>query len=230
MIAPRRWLLIYASVIVLFYFCLNFSSQGGRFRSHPQYAFFFHSSSTSRWLSLQEHYPVESFVSLPLGRPRNLPKIQHDFPSPWDPKVEVSRIPRLERVRESFKHAWNGYKTYAWLKDEVAPLSGRLYNTFGGWAATLVDCLDTLWIMGFKDDFDAAVEAVATLNFTTAEHEELNVFETTIRYVGGLLAAYDLSGNDTLLHKAVELGNMMYVAFDTPNRMPITRWNWQEYF
>lgn len=181
-----------------------------------------------RWEALPEHYPMNSFASLPSSRPKILPKIQHPFQRVSDPKVEATTTERLAQVRANFEHAWNGYKTHAWAKDEVAPLSGASYDTFGGWAATLVDSLDSLWIMGFKEDFDMAVEEVAKLNFTTSVHEELNVFETTIRYIGGLLAAYDLSGYEILLRKAVELGNMMYVAFDTPNRMPLTRWKWQE--
>ena len=55
----------------------------------------------------------------------------------------------------------------------------------------------------------------------------LMFFGTTIRYLGGFLSTYDLNGNSVLLHKALELGEMLYVAFDTPNRMPITRWKWE---
>ena len=51
------------------------------------------------------------------------------------------------------------------------------------------------------------------------------VFETTIRYLGGLLSAYDLSGNTVLLKKAWELGNILYAAFDTPSRMPVPYWS-----
>jgi len=53
------------------------------------------------------------------------------------------------------------------------------------------------------------------------------VFETTIRYLGGFLTAYDLSGGiyPGILQKAYDLGEMLYVAFDTPNRMPVPRWN-----
>lgn len=131
-------------------------------------------------------------------------------------------------MRNNFLHAWTGYKNHAWAKDEVAPITGGSRDTFGGWAATLVDSLDTLWIMGFHDDFNEAIKTVATLNFTTSTQEELNVFETTIRYLGGFLAAYDLSGSKILLRKAVELGDMLYAAFDTPNRLPVMRWKWNE--
>ena len=99
--------------------------------------------------------------------------------------------------------------------------------TFGGWAATLVDSLDTLWILGMKLDFEEAVIAASYIDFnSTGTVKTLNVFETTIRYLGGFLGAYDISGGRyaVLLDKAIEVGEMLYDAFDTPNRMPITRW------
>ncbi|GAD94947.1 endoplasmic reticulum mannosyl-oligosaccharide 1,2-alpha-mannosidase, putative [Paecilomyces variotii No. 5] len=101
---------------------------------------------------------------------------------------------------------------------------------FGGWAASLVDALDSLWIMGLHDEFEDALQEVEKLDFTSCSLEELNVFETTIRYLGGLLAAYDVSRQNypVLLRKAVEIGQMLYVAFDTPNRMPITRWRFHD--
>lgn len=105
-----------------------------------------------------------------------------------------------------------------------APISGGRKNHFGGWAATLVDALDTLWIMDLKDDFNEAVAAAVSIDFSGTRMEEINVFETTIRYLGGFLSAYDLSGDKRLLSKAVELGEMLLAAFDTPNRMPVTRW------
>lgn len=47
------------------------------------------------------------------------------------------------------------------------------------------------------------------------------MFETNIRYLGGLMAAYDLSGRSVLLAKAVELGDMLFAGFNTPSRMPV---------
>lgn len=134
-------------------------------------------------------------------------------------------------MKESFMHSWDGYKKHAWLRDEVTPLSGKYRDTFGGWAATLVDSLDTLWIMGMKEDFAMAVKAIEEIDFTTTETDTVNVFETTIRYMGGFLAAYDISGGTfpVLLVKAVEVGELLMSCFDTPNRMPISRWEWKKY-
>jgi mannosyl-oligosaccharide alpha-1,2-mannosidase len=78
----------------------------------------------------------------------------------------------------------------------------------------LVDALDTLWIMDLKDEFKHATAAVsAHINFATSTLEKVNLFETNIRFLGGLLAAYDLSGEEVFLDLAVEVGEMLYTAF-----------------
>lgn len=182
---------------------------------------------TVRWKHHPDNYPVTSYIPLPTGNAPAIPKIQYDFPreSAADRK---EREHRQETVKKAFKHAWNGYKEHAWLKDELVPIAGLWRNTFSGWGATLVDTLDSLVIMGLDDDFEQALAALDKIDFTTTDDVQLNVFETTIRYVGGFLGAYDLSGGNhsILLDKAKELGDMLYKAFDTPNRMPQSRWNW----
>lgn len=46
--------------------------------------------------------------------------------------------------------------------------------------------------------------------------KNVNVFETTIRVLGGLLAAYHLSAEEALLDKAEDLGRRLAKAFDSP--------------
>lgn len=179
-----------------------------------------------RWKDHSIKYPVASLTSLPSGSPILIPRIQFASKA-GDAKSKEIRENRLQVVKEAFEHSWKGYKEHAWLKDEVAPVTGGYRSTVGGWGATLVDTLDTLWIMGMKAEFEEAVDAVNKIDFSLVEQLPLNVFETTIRYLGGFLGAFDVSGGDydVLLSKAVEIGDMLYMAFDTPNRMPITRWN-----
>ncbi|KAL8706104.1 MAG: hypothetical protein Q9201_000806 [Fulgogasparrea decipioides] len=176
-----------------------------------------------------EHYPVKTFISIPTGSLPSIPRIQYAFGTETqDEKAE--REKRLTAVKESFVHSWNGYKKHAWKEDELEPVRGGHATTFGGWGATLVDALDTIWLMGLKDEFENAIKAVEEIDFSTAKIEQLNVFETTIRYLGGFLGAYDISGGKypILLEKAKEVGDLLYGAFDTPNRLPVTRWDWQE--
>lgn len=96
----------------------------------------------------------------------------------------------------------------------------------------MVDALDTLWIMGLKDEFKEAVGYIGKIDFTTTTMRKMRVFETVIRYLGGLVAAYDLTGHDqeykVLLDKAVELADVLMGTFDTPNRMPLLAFGWRE--
>jgi mannosyl-oligosaccharide alpha-1,2-mannosidase len=159
----------------------------------------------------------------------DFPPIQHVFGAETGAEKR-GRLARLDAVKKSFIHTWESYKQSAWMADELSPLSGDARTSFGGWGATLIDSLDTLWIMEMKEDFDLAVDAINDVDFTTTEVDMLNVFETTIRYLGGLLGAYDISNGQypSLLKKATELGDILYGAFDTPSRMPITRWFWKQ--
>ena len=173
-------------------------------------------------------YPILRMTRLPSGDRVEIPKIQHEF-GVETVERKAKREERLAAVRSSFQHSWEGYEKYAWLKDELAPVTGGHLTTFGGWAATLVDTLDTLWLMGMEEEFARAVKAMTQMDFTTTESDELNVFETTIRYLGGLLGAYDVSNGTypVLLRKAIEIGDLLCRSFDTPNHMPLTRWRWK---
>lgn len=48
----------------------------------------------------------------------------------------------------------------------------------------------------------------------------VSFFETTIRYLGGMLGAYSLSGNPILLRKADQLGWKLLAQFDTLSGLP----------
>ncbi|KAF2270102.1 class I alpha-mannosidase-like protein [Lojkania enalia] len=180
-----------------------------------------------KWKNIPLRYPVSSIIPLPSGTPAPIPRIQHEFGVETE-HTRQQRGERLAIVKDTFLHSWEGYKTHAWLQDEVAPVSGGYKNSFGRRGATLVDTLDTLIIMDLDKELKTALSAVHKIDFSTSEDTTLNLFETTIRYLGGLLSAYDLSDgkHHILLKKAVELGDMLHVAFDTPNHLPITRWDW----
>jgi mannosyl-oligosaccharide alpha-1,2-mannosidase len=182
------------------------------------------------WHNRAQHYPVTAFAPLPTGAAPSIPRIQHAFAATEDLVSRTHRLERRAAVKKTFVRSWTAYKNHAWRKDELSPISRRGRTTFGGWGATLVDAMDTLWIMGLKDDFQLCVKAVKAIDFSANEEGTLNVFETTIRYLGGLLAAYDLSNGDypVLLEKAAELGEVLYAAFDSPHRMPMMRWQWRE--
>ncbi|KAI1171736.1 family 47 glycosyl hydrolase [Nemania sp. FL0916] len=181
--------------------------------------------SSFDWSTVIETHPVPAseLRSLPKGASKNIPAVQHQFrvdkTSAGKARLQVL-ADRRKHVRNAFVRSWKSYRTHAWLSDELTPVSGLGKDTFGGWAATLVDSLDSLWIMGLQDDFHDAVAAAARIDWSDTKETACNWFETTIRHLGGLLSAYDLSHEPVLLRKAIELGDLLYTAFDTPTRMP----------
>ena len=112
-----------------------------------------------------------------------------------------------EDVRNEMRWAWHNYREHAWGKDQIKPISGGfesfpLKNHHLG--LTVVEALDTLWIMGLDDEFRDGVDWVkANLNFDV--DGEVSVFETAIRLVGGLLSAFHACGDPALLAKARDL-------------------------
>ncbi|GAV59696.1 Glyco_hydro_47 domain-containing protein [Cephalotus follicularis] len=139
-------------------------------------------------------------------------------------KDDPISMERREKVKDAMLHAWTSYEKYAWGQDELQPQTKNGINSFGGLGATLVDSLDTLFIMGLHEQFQRAREWVAkSLDFN--KDYEASVFETTIRVVGGLLSAYDLSGDKVFLEKARDLADRLLPAWNTPSGIPYNQIN-----
>ncbi|XP_050372183.1 mannosyl-oligosaccharide 1,2-alpha-mannosidase MNS2-like isoform X3 [Argentina anserina] len=128
-------------------------------------------------------------------------------------------VERRNAVRDAMIHAWTCYEKYAWGHDELQPQTMDAADSFGGLGATLVDSLDTLYIMGLDKQFQRAREWVASsLDFN--KNYGASVFETTIRVIGGLLSAYDLSGDKLFLDKARDIADRLLPAWNTPSGIP----------
>jgi len=69
--------------------------------------------------------------------------------------------------------------------------------------------------MGLQDEFNEAVDGIKDLHFKpTKPNHYAPFFETTIRYLGGILSAYALSGHHVLFRLADEMGQLLIPAFD----------------
>lgn len=103
-------------------------------------------------------------------------------------------IARQQDVKKAFIHAWSGYKKYAMGYDELMPVSKHGVDGLGGLGATVVDALDTAMIMGADEVVsEAGLWIEAHLSNRINQTGQVNLFETTIRVLGGLLSAYHLS-------------------------------------
>ncbi|KUF94129.1 Histone-arginine methyltransferase CARMER [Phytophthora nicotianae] len=112
--------------------------------------------------------------------------------------------------------AWKGYSEYAYGHDS---LNVKTYKGTGlpdhDMALTLVDALDTLYLVGMFDEFDRASEWVANnMEQRIFLSGFISFFETTIRLMGGLLSSYYMSGHVHLLTIANKLGMALSPAFE----------------
>eukprot|EP00903_Cladosiphon_okamuranus_P011485 g10817.t1 len=131
---------------------------------------------------------------------------------------------RLGRERAAVLQAamgrlWKGYSDHAWGDDEVKPLGKRGTNNWGGMGVTLVDSLDTLWLMGLTEEFYSGRDWVRD-HMTFDNAGMVSVFETTIRVLGGLLSAFELSREKVFLNRAKELADKLLPAFASSTGIP----------
>ncbi|XP_046652402.1 ER degradation-enhancing alpha-mannosidase-like protein 1 [Daphnia pulicaria] len=168
--------------------------------------------------------------------------------STWgeDFQLKYSHFPeslRLEMVNETKKMFYFGYDNYmnlAFPLDELNPIlcSGRgpdydnpsninINDVLGNYSLTLIDSLDTLLIMGNISEFKRAVKLVIE-NVSFEQDSTIQVFEASIRLLGGLLSAHLLiidnfkylgdleldDYNNELLDMAHDLAARLLPAFD----------------
>lgn len=103
-----------------------------------------------------------------------------------------------------------------------------------GWI--IIDSLDTMMLMNQTKRLQHAREWLSK-SLTWEQDQDVNTFETTIRMLGGLLAAHYLStefpdlapldeddpgtpGEDLYLEKAKDLGDRLLYAFESPSGVP----------
>jgi hypothetical protein len=126
-----------------------------------------------------------------------------------------------EQVRKELLHAWQGYKTYAWGHDDLLPVSRTSRDWYGKETLlmTAVDTVSTLAIMGLHDEVRSTTDYIAkSLQFD--KDISVSNFEITIRILGGLLSAYQSTGDERLLAMADDLGTRLLPAFKSKTGMP----------
>lgn len=213
-----------------------------------------HTSSTPASIGAEKHVGTEeghSFFTDGTGRFRKFWRKAPRFPPQLSPDEIAARNKsihspgkidsgpdweaRQQKVREAFIHAWSGYRHYAIGFDELMPVSKRGVDGLGGLGATVVDALDTAMIMGVDEVVDEAGSWIEKhLSQRIDKKGQVNLFETTIRVLGGLLSAYHLSGGEhggnastkgpkpaVYLDTAKDLADRLLIAFtSSPTAIP----------
>jgi Glycosyl hydrolase family 47 len=139
-------------------------------------------------------------------------------PAPPAPPAPPARA--AAAIKAAFLHAWNGYVRYAWGHDELRPLSDGYRDWYPhSLLMTPVDGYDTMLLMGLTAQADSARRLILdSLSFD--RDFPVQVFEITIRELGGLLSAYQLDGDPRFLALARDLGTRLLPAFGSPTGMP----------
>ncbi|PAA63039.1 hypothetical protein BOX15_Mlig014089g5 [Macrostomum lignano] len=128
-----------------------------------------------------------------------------------------------DKVRDMMRFAWTSYERYAWGMNELRPVSkiGHTTTIFGSQpiGATIVDAVDTLYMMNLQDEFKKARDWIKD-NLQFDKDTQVSVFEMNIRFIGGLLSVYYMSGDRLFVDKAVQLADRLLPAFNTPTGIP----------
>jgi hypothetical protein len=135
--------------------------------------------------------------------------------------TDAERATLAARVRDEFLFAWSSYKRLAWGHDELNPVSRTVHDWYppAVFDMTPVDALDTMTLMGLTDEAAATRQyLIGHLSFD--QDVDVQVFEMTIRLMGGLLSAFQMSNDPKFLALAEDLGTRLLPAFDSPTGMP----------
>jgi Glycosyl hydrolase family 47 len=149
--------------------------------------------------------------------------------SSQDPVVD--HLSRSEAIKSAFDFAWDGYYTFAFPHDELMPVTNLPGTSRNDWGATAVDALGTAILMEKWDVVKVILAHVQTIDFHHT-NTPISVFESTIRYMGGLLSAYELLTGpfahispeipnvEVLLNQAKSLADVLSAAFIDGNALP----------
>ncbi|KAI3380320.1 hypothetical protein SNEBB_002127 [Seison nebaliae] len=106
------------------------------------------------------------------------------------PRTSRNFIKEQKEVVRMIEHAWKGYKKYAWNHDELKPNS-KTYSTWFNLKLTIIESLDTLLISGFHKELEECYPILENFSFSSSNTHS-NLFEVTIRIVGGLSSYHAL--------------------------------------
>lgn len=149
----------------------------------------------------------------------------------------AAQLERREAIRAAFLHNYGIYEKYAFGYDIVRPITrkGSDNSILAGMGGTIIDSMSTMIIMGLNgtQEYHRALEHVRKTDFTMTRTGNpvgtVSLFELTIRYIGGLISAFELNGEQKqerfLIDQAASLANELTHAWSWNTRIPYNRVN-----
>eukprot|EP00979_Chaetoceros_neogracilis_P007120 scaffold1489_cov201-Chaetoceros_neogracile.AAC.3 len=165
---------------------------------------------------IKDYFMHQSDNEVRAGMPLNMTttnlQIMEEISPVTFPPMPPSRIStNIEKVKSMFQHAYDSYMYHGYPGSELKPLSCKSgsFELVRLPALTLIDSLDMLLIMQNHTEFARSVERLRVLDqeFATnikwdihirrggifAQNQNVSVFETNIRVLGGLLSAHQMA-------------------------------------
>ncbi|KAJ3095659.1 mannosyl-oligosaccharide alpha-1,2-mannosidase [Phlyctochytrium planicorne] len=146
------------------------------------------------------------------------------FPSPSTTSSLSTSSQRQSQIRQAFQDSYNAYSEHAMGADELQP-NTQTPHTWLNLSLTLFDSLDTSLILNLPKTFDQILTHLHQ-NFHMDSDVNANVFETTIRVLGGTLSAHHLSQSPSnkskLKELAIRIGQKLLSAFEPNTLLPLT--------
>jgi hypothetical protein len=143
--------------------------------------------------------------------PMYLHQLQDTTPRSFPPMPSSRVQSNIDLLKSMFQHGYDSYMYNAYPASELKPKSctGGTFHLIRLPALTLIDTLDTLLIMGNHTEFARSVERLRLLDMEMktnniwkssteeggvfAVNQNVSLFETNIRVLGGLLSAHQMA-------------------------------------
>ena len=138
--------------------------------------------------------------------------------SPLTATDEAELDRRRDFIRNMTRSAWSAYERDAWGDDYFQPVNGSLVakRFVSASGRTIVASLSTLWVMGLEREFERGKAWVERELDWTKMNRSVPLFDSVTVYMGGLLSAYSLTGDEMFANKARDIADRLKPAYDTP--------------
>ena len=142
-----------------------------------------------------------------------------EIPTSASSALPLADAKLADEVKSETLRSWNAYRQYAWGDDVLLPLSKQGFNWYeDSLGISPYDAYSSLKVMGLDEQANEIEQYALSMNWNKDMY--VQVFEVNIRILGGLLSMYDYTKNPKILEKAIDFGDRILPAFNSPTGIP----------